>query len=460
MNYYLREKVLHIPILKSLLLRWGDFLDVILKNAGSLVGTQLVTSALGFLFWFLAARSFSTDAVGLASASISAMLLLGTIGVMGFGTLLMGIVRKERDEAGNLIASAIFTVGVAGLLIGLLFVLVTSWISSDLKVWAANSWNTFLFAFSVGLTSIVLVIDQVLIGLLRGGIQLWRNTIFALAKLGALFAITLSVLYVSGITIYSTWIFGNLISILFLIGYAICIRARIFRYRPKIKLLRRFGFNALTHHSLNLALQAPGLALPVIVTILISAQSNAYFYTSWMIASFIFVGPIALATVLYAVGSTDTAQLAHKFRFTLKLSLIIGLSTCAVLIVAADQILTIFGSNYASQGAWCLRILSLAIFPIIIKNLYVAQHRIQNRIISATRLVIIGSFLELILAAVGGKMGGLVGLSIGWLVAVIIEGLIMAPSIFHLINTKETPNEQPSGGFDATPKSVGRNSIT
>ena len=141
----------------------------------------------------------------------------------------------------------------------------------------------------------------------------------------------------SGVAIYGTWTIGNLISVLFLICYALWIGERLFRYRPKFDILRRVGFKALSHHSLNLALQAPGLALPVIVTILVSAQSNAYFYASWMIASFIFVGPIALATVLYAVSSTDTALLAHKFRFTLRLSLLIGLSACAVLWIAAES---------------------------------------------------------------------------------------------------------------------------
>ncbi len=95
-------------------------------------------------------------------------------------------------------------------------------------------------------------------------------------------------------------------------------------------MFRQLGYNALIHHSLNLALQAPGIALPVIVTIILSAQSNAFFYASWMIASFSFVGPIALATVLYAVSSADQALLAQKFRLTLRLSLWIGFCLWAV----------------------------------------------------------------------------------------------------------------------------------
>jgi len=446
-----RNSVLQNLNLKLFLQSWSDSFGVILKNAGSLVGTQLVTSALGFLYWWLAARRFPPQAVGLASASISAMILLGTIGIMGFGTLLMGVLRREPDQAGHLIATAVVTVGLAGSIIGLLFVWATSWIASDLKVWAANISNLLLFAASVGLTSIVIVLDQALIGLLRGGLQLWRNSIFALTKLVTLFAISFWLSKGSAVAIYITWIFGNLISVAFLIGYAILKGQRILGYWPKIGLLRRLGSNALLHHSLNIALQVPGLALPVIVTIVLSAQLNAYFYASWMIASFVFVGPIALATVLYAVGSTDTTKLVQKFRFSLKLSLMMNILACGGLMIAADRVLWIFGADYALQAAWCLRILSLAVFPITIKNLYVAIYRIRNRIIVATRMVIVGSFLELILAAAGGKIGGVVGLSIGWVIAVFIEGLLMSPTVFRFIRTEELSEEQLPGEFSVTP---------
>jgi len=421
-------------------LRRESFGDI-LKNASSLVGTQAITSAFGFLYWWLAARKFPPQAVGLASASVSAQLLLGTISIMGFGTLLMGLLRRERDLAGNLIASAIAAVGLAGSIIGLLFVWSTSWISSELIVWSANIWNALLFAASVALTSILLVLDQALIGLLLGSIQLWRNTIFALAKLGVLFAFSFWLSTRSGITIYATWFIGNLFSLAFLISYAIIKGDGIFDYRPKIGLIRKLGVDALVHHSLNLALQVPGFALPVIVTILLSAQQNAYFYAAWMIASFGFVGPIALATVLYAVGSADKVRLAQKFRLTLKLSLLIGFLACGGLIVIADRILDLFGSDYSNQAAGCLRILSLAVFPIIFKNLYVAIYRIRNRISTATRWVILGSFLELILAAAGCTAAGLVGLCTGWVIAVFVEGLIMSPVVFRVIRSEEFPTE-------------------
>jgi O-antigen/teichoic acid export membrane protein len=58
-------------------------------NAGSLMGTTVITSLVGFAYWWLAARTAPADAVGQASAAVSAMTLIGTIGMFGMGTMLI-----------------------------------------------------------------------------------------------------------------------------------------------------------------------------------------------------------------------------------------------------------------------------------------------------------------------------------------------------------------------------------
>ncbi len=70
----------------------------LLTNAGSLVATTVVRSALGVAFWLIAAHNFSQPAVGIASAAIAAMILLGFIGTLGLGTLLMGELPRRRDR--------------------------------------------------------------------------------------------------------------------------------------------------------------------------------------------------------------------------------------------------------------------------------------------------------------------------------------------------------------------------
>jgi hypothetical protein len=53
-------------------LQWVKANSVLLINAGSLIGTIGVTSVLGFVYWWLAARQFSAEGVGLARAAAHA----------------------------------------------------------------------------------------------------------------------------------------------------------------------------------------------------------------------------------------------------------------------------------------------------------------------------------------------------------------------------------------------------
>src|SRR5262249_55428525 len=70
----------------------------LLRNAGSLAATTGLTSAFGFGYWIYAARVFPQEAVGYGSAAISAMTLLGTVGMFGLGTMLIGELPRRRSR--------------------------------------------------------------------------------------------------------------------------------------------------------------------------------------------------------------------------------------------------------------------------------------------------------------------------------------------------------------------------
>src|SRR6266853_6583633 len=101
-----------IPHLMKKAPQWVQVNSIILVNAGSLVGTTAVTAVLGFVYWWLAARQFPPETVGFASAAISAMTLLGSICVLGFGTLLIGELPRHPGKEMSLISPALILVGV------------------------------------------------------------------------------------------------------------------------------------------------------------------------------------------------------------------------------------------------------------------------------------------------------------------------------------------------------------
>jgi hypothetical protein len=204
-----------------------------------------------------------------------------------------------------------------------------------------------------------------------------------------------------------------------------------YTYRPQWDLLRKLGKAAVQHHILNLILLAPTQILPFLVTILISTQATAQFYVAFMLANFIFTLSYALSTVLYAVGAAQPDLLAQKTRFTLGLSFIACVGANLVAQVGAELLLSIFGHAYATQASWCLRILCLAVFPIIIKSHYLAICRVQERITQIILPIAIGSSLELIGAALGARFDGLLGVSLAWLVVLVFEAIYMSHTVYR-----------------------------
>jgi O-antigen/teichoic acid export membrane protein len=443
------EQKIPQPLKKAL--QWVQVNSIILVNAGSLVGTTAVTSMLGFVYWWLAARQFSPEVVGFASAAISAMVLLGTFALLGLGTLLLGELPRQRGREASLISAALILVGGVGGLVGLAFAVAASHVSTNLQPLGASIENSALFALGVSLTAITLVLDDAFIGLFRGGLQLWRNALFAVVKLAALAAASLWLSHIVGLTIYATWAIGNICSLAALAGYAFLTKGWAGKnYFPQWGLLRKLGLSALKHHVLNLTLQAPALILPVLVTVLLSATINAWFYVSWNLSSIANIFSAALTMTLYAASSAQPSTLAHKMRLTLSLAFVASIVANGVLLFGSKQVLGLFGHSYAEQAAWSLRILSLESFPFIIKNHYIAVSRIQGRVAHAAQFTIITGLLELGGATLGALLGGLIGLSIGWFGAMCIEAVFMSRTVFkaaRLTGTSGTSERTDFEGF-------------
>jgi O-antigen/teichoic acid export membrane protein len=410
----------------------------LLTNAGSMFGTTIVTSLLGVAFWWLAAHEFSKHAVGVAAAAVGAMTLLGFMSTLGLGTLLMGELPQLDSGHRSLINAALAITGPAGAIVGVLFALVAPEISSNFEP-LSESWITVVaFATGVGLTALALVLDQALIGLLRGSLQLQRNAVFAGVKLAALVPIAALIADAGSAWIYSAWTVG--------IAASLFVMTRFYRHRggdplrPDFGPLREMRVSAASHHAFNVALQIPAMAMPVLVVGLVSAEANASFYIAWMIAGLLAMVPISLATVLYPIGSQDSSRMTQGLKLTLTIAFSLGLLANLILVPGAVPILEVFGSSYAEQGAATLHILVLGVFPLTFKTLYVSVHRVQRKLGSALPIVWGGTILELIGAVVGSKLGdGLTGIAWGWLAAVYIEGIVMAGDVLKAVRSPASP---------------------
>lgn len=395
----------------------------LLANAGSMVGTTGVTSVLGVAFWFVAAQHFSQPVVGVAGAAVSAMVLLGFCGALGLGTLLMGELPRRESGHRSLLNAALLTSSTAGAVLGLGFSLLAPVVSSNLDPLSSSWLSVVAFAIGAGLTSLTFVLDQSLIGLLKGGLQLARNFVFASAKLVALLAVAALVADPGAAWIYSAWALGIALSLVVLVRFYA--ERGDDPLRPDFAHLHSMRRSAASHAAVNLALETADLAMPIVVLTILSPSDNAGFYIAWLIVGFLIMVPFSLSSVAYAIGSGDPSRLVERFRFTFSLSLAFGLAANLVLIPAASPILGIFGQDYADIATGSLHVLALGAFPLTVKTHYIAIHRVRRTLGQALPIAWAGTALELGGGALGGALGGLEGVAWGWLAGLLVEAAVM-----------------------------------
>jgi O-antigen/teichoic acid export membrane protein len=404
----------------------------LLSNAGSLFGATVVTSGIGAIFWALAARIFPAPAVGVAAAAISAMLLMGQVATIGLGTVLMGELSQHEGSERGLIYSAATISAVVGAVLGAVFIAAASWIAPELNALNVPT-GVLLFAIGVASTASGFVLDQAFIGLLRGGLQLLRNTIASMTKLIVLIVIGgigFVVLRPDGTSLLLTWVAGAVVSMALIL--AVPRSSDRGPARPLWHVPEGLAGLALRHHLLNLSILAPGLLLPLLVTAVMSAEADAYFYIAYMIASLGWAVPAALATALYASGARDIEALTVRMRLAFWLCIGAGIALNLFMLVGAGPLLSIFGAPYADRAGTLLRLLSLGIFPVTINSLYVPIARLERRFLQGTILMVAGMLVEFSFVVVGARAGGLDGTGVGWLVGFSIGALPLLPTVFRV----------------------------
>ncbi len=395
----------------------------LVTNSSALAIGTLATAALGFVYWWLAARFFPPEVIGSASALLAVMGFVGLLGDAGLGTLLMGeIVRHPGKQPG--LVTAVASVGVA-LAVGtaLLFVLGdASFISSRTLI---GGWfERVLFVFGCSLTVFCILVDQAFVGTLRSTGKMIRQVLFSAFKL-MLIAAAAAGGYASTAAILMTWVAGLLASC---IGVDLLTRgsARRLVGIPDFHLLHRQRRKVFDHYALDVASQAPTVIMPYLVLVLLSPTTNAAFVSLWLLVSMASSIPAAMATTLFPVVRASPEQFRHDILISLTASLLFSLVCAAVVFAYSQHILAVFNPAYPEIGGSSLRYLGFSLLGSTLKFHACTLARLVDAMLKASRWFAVGGLLELCFAVAGAKLDGLQGLVLGWTFIVCIEGTCAA----------------------------------
>lgn len=403
----------------------------------SLLGAQSASALLGLMFWVTVARVVPAHGVGVATAAISTQTLLGLFCSLGLGTFLVAELPGQTPARQRvllvraLLVSAVAAVLTAAVVVALA---VAAGLGGALGEALADPARAAVFVLGSVAAVWVAVLDEAVLGLRRSGVQVTRNLVASFVRF-PLAAVLLLAGSRDALALQLCWVLPLLVSV------AVAWRALHLptTARPGPSLRADLGAlhgPALHHYRLNLAVAACTQLVPVAAALTLDTRANAAFAVAWLLATFAFLPPYLLAVSLFAHGAT-AGQGPEALRATMRQTLLVALGLSLVICAGAwslgRPVLAVFGGDYAEASYVVLALLVLAGAWMVVKDHLVALWRSEQRFELATRLAAVALVLELAGAATGGAVGGARGLAIGWLAAMALEALLLAPFVRRLV---------------------------
>ncbi|MFC2072790.1 oligosaccharide flippase family protein [Chloroflexota bacterium] len=384
------------------------------SNALYLMTANVVNAILGFVFWIIVARFYSTEDIGFASAVIAAVGLVIAFSHLGMGVSLVRFLSHSSNNANSMINTAL-TIGIlTSSTAALIFVTGLHFWSQSLLFIRQNPLYLAAFVLIAIIANVSYLTDQAFVAGRRAGFVTARYLIFSILKLAL--PIPLAAFFKS-FGIFASW--GVSLGIALLFSVFLFLPRVHPGYQPfptiskkVVNDIMRFSSAAYLY---RLLWGMPAWILPIVVLNLLGAESNAYFYIAWTIASAAGMIPSAVSTSLFAEGSHDEVKLGLNMWRSLKMTNLILVPAVILILAIADKLLLLFGGTFTENATILLRVLVIATLPLTINVIFLSTKMVQKEL-----KVVIGLAAYIVVASLGLTylllpQMGITGAGIAWL---------------------------------------------
>jgi O-antigen/teichoic acid export membrane protein len=410
----------------------------------SLVGSQMGGAVFGVVFWTLAARTLTPEQVGIGAALVAAMTLLSLFGVLGVGTLLLERFKViPVAERRALFSTGLGIAGMGGALIAAGWLGLSALVHLSGALGGLSLTSAVLLIVTTAIAAACSAFDQAVIGMGASNLQLRRNLVASIVRIAVLVgAICLDIK--TGQALLVAWTIGLVASLLATpLRRHLPTHARV-NIRQRWHLVRDHWTVAVGHHGLTLAVASSSLTITVIVASLMSATQTAYFQQARLWAEPLLTLPYLLTIALFATAE-NMEGFRRKAPRTLMLAMVLELSVIVVGALFGRYLLMMFGGSY-SQESFPLLLLLLATGPAaVIKDHFFVLRRLQGRRKQGAVTMGLWTAAELAGAIVGGLVGGMAMLCIGWLAMSSACALIALPVLLRAVRRQPTGDESHQG---------------
>jgi O-antigen/teichoic acid export membrane protein len=397
-------------------------------NAYALMLNTAVNSALGLLYWIVAAHTFSDAEVGRGNALVSLMLMVSVLTQLNAGQALIRFLPRAGTTSRDLVLGAyalsggLAVVGSAAVMAFCHLVLAPGdplHVSLGFGAW---------FVASTAVWSVFNLQDSALTGL-RASVWLpLENGVYGLVKLGLLVLVGQTSLTDGVFTSWTLPVLALLVPVNLLVFRRILprhVRETAAEQQPvERRVLARYMAGDYTGQVFN---QFASTFLPVLVVALLGAEQGAYFLPAQTVFVAMNLLSMAITSSLVVEAARDEASAPRYAAAMLRRLGITVLPASALVALVAPWLLELFGPQYRAGATALLQLLMASTFPRVVVSLYMTMSRLQNRTVPL-------AVLQLVQAV--GVLGGTVLLSgslgldaVGWSALVVELGMAAAVAL-------------------------------
>jgi O-antigen/teichoic acid export membrane protein len=351
------------------------------RDGVALVLSSAISSAVGLLYWVVAARMFSPEVVGVNATLVSTLGLLGIVAQFNLGSAMLRFVPVVGSGA-RVFVAACYAAGIgAAVVIGTVFALGAQWWAPSLQSAVGAGALVAYFAVSTPFWTVFNMQDYLLTGLKRATVVPVENLGFALLKI--ILLVVGGLMGLSG-AIAGSWALGTAVTVVAIGVYLLRVlppRAPAGRRTPSPVTLRSMsGFIAADWVGSTCSTLV-SLGLPLVVFTRMGADAAATFGVTWQLAYALYLVPVGMGQSLVAHVAADPSGLdaAHRQMLTKCLTLVVP--AVVVLAAASWLVLTVFGPHYAATGSVLLALAAFSAIPACVNLAAVAAARVsQDRV--------------------------------------------------------------------------------
>lgn len=383
------------------------------------LGSVVMLSIGGLLFWLLVAQRCDDSAVGAGAKLFSATFFLAFIAQLGLPILVTRYATDQSDVSSRITSVALAVVACSGVAIACLFVAVAP-VGLLAPLGGRTLTSVLLLAIFVSSVSISTVVDARLLALSQVRAYALRLALITVFRLLSIICIPESD---DGSSIFICSVFSFGLSSVFFIRASVQVEslgslgreAEI--ERPD---LRAMAYFSLSNYFGQLAFQAPILLVPFLVAFWDSEDAFSKFYVAWNLSTVLLVALVVLGqTFLAEVSASGWTRSQSGFVTVVG----VGLSLVAsVLMLAVGRpiVSALYGPSYELVGT-LLPWLTLGCGPAAVLMIVLNEARYAERNLAVNAISVPYALIVCLGTIIGAKLDGTYGASVAWLIGNLVS---------------------------------------